>query len=133
MRRALTNYAGVLLVLLVLDALWLGVLARDWYQASLGPLLRDPPGLAAAALFYLVYAAGISWFGVWPQRQGGPGPVLRQAALFGFFAYATYDLTNLATLRGWPVGLAAADIAWGSVVSALSALGGWWAGRRWGG
>ena len=130
MKRALVTYAGVLLVMLVLDGLWLGVVARDWYQAGIGPLMRDPPWLGVAAVFYLLYAAGLTWFGVWPQRDGGPGPVLLQAALFGFFAYATYDLTNLATLRGWPVGLALADIAWGSALSAVAALGGWWAGQR---
>jgi uncharacterized membrane protein len=132
MKRALLSYAGVLLVMLVLDALWLGVVARDWYQAGIGPLMRQPPWWGVAVLFYLVYAVGITWFGVWPQRDGGPGPVLLQAALFGFFAYATYDLTNLATLRGWPVGLAVADMAWGTLISALAALGGWWAGQRWG-
>jgi uncharacterized membrane protein len=133
MKPALVTYGGVLLVLAVLDALWLGVLARDAYQAGLGPLMRDAPWLGVAGVFYLVYAAGLTWFAVWPQRQGGALPVLRQAALFGFVAYATYDLSNLATLRGWPVGLAITDMAWGSVLSALSALGGWWAGRRWGG
>jgi uncharacterized membrane protein len=132
MKRALLSYAGVLLVMLVLDALWLGVVARDWYQAGIGPLMRQPPWWGVAVLFYLVYAVGITWFGVWPQRDGGPGPVLLQAALFGFFAYATYDLTNLATLRGWPVSLAVADMAWGTLISALAALGGWWAGQRWG-
>ena len=133
MKRACITYAAALLVLLALDALWLGVLARDWYQAGVGMLMRDAPWLGVAALFYLLYPVGLTLFGVWPQRDGGPGPVLRQAALFGLFAYGTYDLTNLATLRGWPVGLALADMAWGAVVSALSALGGWWAGRRWGG
>jgi uncharacterized membrane protein len=92
--------------------------------------MRDPPWLGVAAVVYLLYAAGLTRFGVWPQRDGGPGPVLLQAALFGFFAYATDDLTNLATLRGWPVCLALADMAWGSTLSALAALGGWWAGQR---
>ena len=94
--------------------------------------MRDPPWLDVAAVFDLLDAAGLTWVGVWPQRDGGPRPVLLQAALFGLFADATDGLTNLATLRGWPVALALADMAGGSALSARAAPGGWRAGQRWG-
>jgi uncharacterized membrane protein len=117
--------AGTFAVLLALDAVWLGLIASGWYRQGLGPLLAPQPDLAAAALFYLVYPLGLVIFAVAPQA-GSPGlaRVARAGALFGFFAYATYDLSNLATLRGWPWGLSLLDMAWGSALSAAAASGG---------
>jgi uncharacterized membrane protein len=118
-------YAATLLVILALDALWLGVIAKPLYQQGIGHLMAERPNIAVAAVFYAVFALGVVVFAVLPQepaagwlRAGVTG------AMFGFFAYATYDLTNLATLKQWPVGLALLDIAWGSLVGALSAAAG---------
>ena len=122
------TYATVLVVMLVLDLLWLGVLAKPLYQAAIGHLMAPQPSWPAALLFYVVFALGLTLFGVWPQADA-PGLLrtLLMGALFGFFAYATYDLTNLATLRNWPIGITLIDMAWGSTVSGFSAAAGKWA------
>ena len=126
-------YLAALLALAILDGLWLGVIAREFYKGRIGPLLLDPPNWTAAALFYLVHAAGIVVFpvamaagvgsgggaGLW----GGSGTTaLLYGALFGFFAYAVYDLTNLATLRGWSPAVTIVDLAWGTAATALAAV-----------
>jgi len=125
MSRYLFAYLGTAVVMVALDMLWLGLIAKNIYQQGIGHLMLEAPQLPAAVSFYVLYALGIVVFAVAPQSDGiSLGKTAVTAALFGFFAYATYDLTNLATLRGWPVGLALMDIAWGSCVSALSAIGG---------
>lgn len=125
MNKYVAAYAGTAIVMVALDMLWLGVVARPLYQQGIGPLMAEQPRLGVAALFYLLYAVGVVIFAVSPQHGGASWPAtLRMAALFGFFAYATYDLTNLATLRGWPLGLSAIDIAWGTLVTTTAAAGG---------
>lgn len=129
-----TAYAGTVVVMVLLDLLWLGVIAKPMYQHGIGHLMAGKPNVAVAILFYALYAVGIVIFAVSPQSNGVSWSMtLATGALFGFFAYATYDLTNLATLRDWPLGLSLIDIAWGVVVTALSAAGGkaaldWFAG-----
>jgi uncharacterized membrane protein len=124
MNKYLAAYAGTAVVMVLLDLLWLGVIAKPLYQQGIGHLLADKPNIAVAAVFYALYAAGIVIFAVSPQSGGTLWGTLAMGALFGFFAYATYDLTNLATLRGWPLKLSLIDIAWGTFVSAASAAGG---------
>lgn len=125
MNKYVAAYAGTATALVALDALWLGVIARPLYQQGLGHLMALQPNFGVAALFYLLYALGVVIFAVVPQHDGASWTAtLWMAALFGFFAYATYDLTNLATLRGWPLGLSLLDIGWGMLVSAASAAGG---------
>ena len=125
MTRFFIAYAGTLLVMVALDMVWLGVIAKPFYQQGIGHLMAERPNIAVAVLFYLVYAAGLVIF-VLTAGTETPGwsRTLLMGALFGFFAYATYDLTNLATLRDWPVGLAALDMAWGTFVSAASVAAG---------
>jgi uncharacterized membrane protein len=130
MTRYLAAYAGTALVMLVLDAVWLGLVAAPLYQQGIGHLMAESPRLGVAALFYLLYPLGIVLFAVAARPAGAWQPTLLAGALFGFFAYATYDLTNLATLKGWPVWLSLIDIAWGSLVSAVSAGAGRWAMDR---
>jgi len=127
MSKYLAAYATLLAVMLVLDLLWIGVVAKPLYQQGIGHLMAPQPRLAVALLFYLVYALGLVLFAVTPASTDGWKAAMLSGALFGFFAYATYDLTNLATLRDWPVGLAAIDIAWGTLVSAVCAGAGRWA------
>lgn len=117
-------YGIAFLVMFLLDMLWLGVVATDWYARGIGHLMAPSPNLWAAALFYLLYPLGLLLFCVLPGRDAPWLRVLGMGALFGFFAYATYDLTNLATLKGWPPVLTVVDIAWGCVVSGLSAAAG---------
>ena len=121
----LGTYAATLAVMVALDLLWLGVLAKPIYQRGIGHLMAAEPRLAIAVLFYLLFALGLVIFAVLPNGASlGWGRTAGMAALFGFFAYATYDLTNLATLKDWPVGLSMLDMAWGSAVSAASACAG---------
>jgi uncharacterized membrane protein len=122
MTRLLVSWAATLALMVALDLLWLGVVARPVYQQGIGHLMAEQPRVPVAVLFYLLYAAGIMVFAVAPG--GGWGRTLTAAALFGFFAYATYDLTNLATLRQWPIGLSLLDVAWGTFVSTVAAAAG---------
>jgi len=130
MTRYLAAYAATALVMLVLDAIWLGLIAAPLYQQGIGHLMAPQPRLGVAAIFYLLYPLGIVIFAVAARPAGAWQPTLLAGALFGFFAYATYDLTNLATLKGWPIGLSLVDVAWGSAVSAVSAGTGRWAMDR---
>jgi len=112
-------YALVLPVLLVVDGLWLGLVARGFYRRHLGPMLLDTFRLDAAALFYLLYAAGLVVLAVQPGL--GRGSAVRAAllgGLLGLVAYGAYDLTNVATLRGFPVRMAVVDMVWGTLMSA---------------
>lgn len=132
MRTFLRRYLATLLPFLLLDALWLGRVAPAFYQSRLAHLLGPTPNLAAAAVFYLLYVVGVVALVVTPSLQEG---VLFRAALrgalFGLVAYATYDLTNLATLRDWPWIVTVVDMLWGTVLTAVSALAGAWLAGRW--
>lgn len=122
MKPTLVAYAGTALVLIALDLLWLGVIAKQFYRQGIGHLMGPSPLPRVALLFYLLFAAGVVVFAVVPHEGGaGWADTLLMGALFGFFAYATYDLTNLATLRDWPLGLSLIDMGWGTLVSAVSA------------
>jgi uncharacterized membrane protein len=124
MSRYLVAYLAVAVVLVALDMLWLRGIATNWYQQGIGHLMSPQVNMVAGALFYLLFPVGLVIFAVSP---GLTDPWWRAAvfgALFGFFAYATYDLTNLAILKDWPLGLSVMDIAWGSVVSGVSAVAG---------
>jgi len=124
MTKYLSAYAATMITMLAIDLLWLGVIAKPLYQAGIGHLMAAQPNLVAALLFYLVFPLGLLLFAVLPSAAGGWGKTLATGALFGFFAYATYDLTNLATLRAWPLGLSLIDMAWGSLVSAVASAAG---------
>ncbi|BDT66613.1 hypothetical protein os1_07760 [Comamonadaceae bacterium OS-1] len=117
--------AVVAVVMVAMDVLWLGFIAKSLYQDGIGHLMAERPQAWAALAFYVVYAVGLVVFVVAP-RAGVAGwySTALMAALFGFVAYATYDLSNLATLRAWPLWLSLVDMAWGSVVSAVAATAG---------
>jgi len=119
------GYAIAALTMVLLDALWLGVVAKPLYQDGLAGLLASSPRWSAAVAFYLLYPLGVMVFVVAaaPAAQGWPRTALL-GALFGFFCYATYDLSNLATLKGWPAGLSMIDIAWGALLTMLTARAG---------
>jgi uncharacterized membrane protein len=110
-------YGVALIAFLVLDMLWLGVVARGFYQAQLGPLLKPDVNWAAAIAFYLVFLVGLVVLVIGPaiERQSLAQAVLL-GALFGLVTYAAYDLTNLATLEGFPVIVAVVDLVWGAVL-----------------
>ncbi len=118
--KTLLPYLTLVLVLVALDLVWLGGVAMPLYKRGIGHLMADQPNFVAAALFYVLYAVGVQVFVVgrassWPQAAG-------LGALFGAVAYLTYDLTNLATLRDWPVALSAIDVAWGSLATAIASV-----------
>jgi uncharacterized membrane protein len=114
-----------------IDMIWLGFVAKGFYRNNLGHLLRSDVNWSAALVFYLLYIGGILIFATMPALEKNS---LYQAVvlggLFGFFAYATYDLTNLATLKDWPLNVVIVDIIWGIVltasVAAVSFLIGRW-------
>ena len=123
--RYLGTYAAIAVVMIALDLLWLGVIAKPLYQQGIGHLMAEQPNVPVAVLFYALYTLGLLLLAVLPNAaEPGWRKTLGTAALFGFFAYATYDLTNLATLKGWPVGLSLLDMAWGTFVSTASAAAG---------
>jgi len=115
-------YGVTLLVFVTLDLIWLGAVAKRFYRAQLAGLIADKFNLWAALAFYLVYPFGVVSFAVVPAHSvGSSTDAAVLGAMFGFFAYATYDLTNLATLREWPLRLAIVDLAWGTVLTAIAA------------
>lgn len=126
MTRVAIAYAATAIVFCGLDFLWLGYVAKGYYQSQIGALLLERPNLPAAALFYALYVAGMLVFAVLPALDADAWTkALLHGVLFGFFAYATYDLTNLATLKGWSAGVALLDLAWGSIVTGASATAGY--------
>jgi uncharacterized membrane protein len=96
----------------VFDFIWLKLIAANLYQAQIGHLLAPEFRWGAAALFYLIYPMGVLFFCVHPVQTGIN--TLLHGALFGFFCYFAYDMTNLATLRGWPIKITIYDLLWGS-------------------
>ena len=114
-------FAVTAVVFLILDAIWLGLISRNLYQREIGELLLPKPKLGAAAVFYVIYIVGLVYFCVAPGVAGQSAlRGLLNGAMFGIVAYATYDLTNLATLKGWSTTLVFIDIAWGAVASAIA-------------
>lgn len=118
MRATVLTYLAVLVAFLVIDGIWLGLVATGLYKREMGELMSDRPVWLAAGLFYLVYAVGIVGLAV-PEPGAGWPRALLQGALLGLCAYATYDLTNLAVVRGWPLRLTLIDLAWGTVLTAV--------------
>ena len=118
----LVAYATTAVVFLVIDLLWLSQIAKSFYASRLGDLLLEQPNVGIAVGFYLMYVLGILIFAVIPALKSGEmQTALIYGCLFGFFAYATYDLTNLATLKDWPIKIVFIDIAWGVVLCSLVA------------
>ena len=117
-------------VFFAIDLLWLGIVAKNFYQNNLAHLLSPAVNWPAALAFYFMYIAGIILFAVKPGLDAGSlAKAAVWGALFGFFTYATYDLTNLATLRDWPLKVVFVDIAWGTVLCTLVASGSYLIGR----
>lgn len=117
-------YLAVFLTMFVIDALWLGVIAKTMYADAMGSLLSPNPNLWSAAAFYLLFPVGLVIFAVLPQADSPVWKAALMGALFGFFAYSTYDLTNLAVVKDWPLGLTFIDMAWGTMVSGIAATAG---------
>lgn len=124
-------FGASLLTFVVLDAAWLMLVAIGQFQAQIGPLLRPQPNLVAAAAFYMIYASGLLLLAVRPAlQQRSIGVAATNGAVLGLTAYATFDLTNLAVIKGWTLGVALLDMAWGTSLSCVAAASGYWAGMR---
>lgn len=112
------QYFVSLLTFLVIDGIWLMVVAKNFYAKHLGYLMTKTPNLLAAGIFYLIYIFGLVILVLSPALQKGSLiSAILMGALFGFCAYATYDLTNLATIKDWPVLITIVDLIWGTFVS----------------
>jgi uncharacterized membrane protein len=123
-------YFCTLFAFFAIDMVWLGLVARGFYQKQLGHLLRPNPNWTAAIVFYLLFVFGLLVFVVVPSLQAGSTrKVLILGALFGLITYATYDLTNLATVKDWPLSVTAVDMLWGGVLAASVSYLGFLAGR----
>lgn len=118
----LKAWAATVTVFLLLDGLWLGLVARSFYRDRLGFLMKDNVNFGIAAVFYLIYTAAIIYLASLPgYRAGSAAAALTAGAVLGIAAYGTYDITNLATLKNWPVSVSVVDLAWGTVVTAVAA------------
>ena len=120
MLNMLVSFVAIIVVMLVLDGVWLGWIAKDFYQRGLRRAIVFEVRWWAAVLFYLLHAAGTLYFVV--AGDVALWQVLLRGAFFGLATYGTYNLTNLATVRNWPVGVAFLDMAWGSLITMLAAL-----------
>ena len=129
----LTIYVAAMAAFLAIDMVWLAVVARGFYRRQLGFLLADQPNWWAAGVFYLLFVAGLVVFAVVPGLQAGS---LRRTVLlgsfFGLVTYATYDLTNHATVKGWPWIVTVVDMIWGTVLAASVSVVSYLAGRWFG-
>lgn len=131
MKTVITAYLTTGIAFLMVDAVWLSTMADALYRPLLGDRLAPQFHLGAAVFFYLVYIAGVVFFAVMPALQGGGlGKAMLNGAVLGIVAYATYDLTNQATLKDWPLAVTLADIPWGAFVTAVGASAGFLVASR---
>jgi uncharacterized membrane protein len=131
MMRYFKLYLVSLAAFLAIDLLWLGLVARSFYQQYLGFLMAPSPNWFVAILFYLLFIVGLLFFVIVPGlKDNSLKTTLLKAALFGLITYATYDLTNLATLKDWPVLVTVVDMLWGTFLSVSVSFVGFIVGKR---
>jgi len=125
--KIIASYALTTIVFFAIDMLWLGLIAKNLYQKYLGAFISDKVNWSAAIIFYLVYIAGIFLFVINPAiEKQSAFRAIYMGACFGFIAYATYDLTNYATLKGFPLNIVFIDLAWGAVLTSIVSLAGYY-------
>lgn len=122
-------YFIALIAFLAIDSLWLGLVAPSFYRSQIGHLMADTANFFAAGIFYLLYIYGLLFFVVEPAVSKNDSNYLMRGALFGLITYATYDLTNFATLRDWPLLVTVVDMAWGTILCGLTTWVSVWAGK----
>lgn len=125
MLRLSIAYLAVAAIFLLLDGVWLGLIAKDVYRAQIGHLLAPEFRVGPAAMFYLMYVAGVVYFAVLPALASGRWQdALVPGAVLGFIAYGTYDFTSWAVMRDWPAGITFIDLAWGTILTSAAATAG---------
>ena len=123
----LKAWAGTAIFVLAIDAVWLGLVARGFYVRQLGDLMLESPRLGIAALFYVMYSAAVVLLAAAPAfRSGSLQDALLLGAILGFAAYGTYDITNLSTLKNWPLVMSLVDMAWGTMLTTAAAAVAYW-------
>ena len=116
-------YAVTLVVFFAIDMFWLGVVAKNLYQQQIGHLLKETVNWIAAIIFYLLFIGGLVFFVLNPAIEKDSAVyALLVGGLFGLITYATYDLTNLATMKSWPLTITLIDLAWGTTLGALTSV-----------
>lgn len=121
------SYLLTTLVFFAIDMTWLGFIAKNLYRKYLGAFLSDNVNWTAAIVFYLLFIVGIFYFSILPSVEKNDfSKTVISGALFGLFTYATYDLTNLAILKNWPLNIVFIDIIWGMVLTALVSSAGFY-------
>ncbi|MDE8342295.1 MAG: DUF2177 family protein [Acidocella sp.] len=122
MRTPIVAYLTSLIVMGIMDGCWLSFTTSRLYRPGIGHLMTDKPVVWAAVLFYLLYAAGVTYLITLPALAGSSfGAAVTRGAVFGLVAYGTYDLTSLAILQGWPVNVAVLDMIWGAIITGVTA------------
>lgn len=123
----ITAYLSTLVVFVLFDMAWLGTMASRFYRPTLGDIMLAGVNLPAGIAFYLIYPVGLVYFAILPAlKSGSLAQAMLSGALFGFFTYITYDLTNQATLRNWTTQLTLIDAGWGTLLGAIAATAGFW-------
>ena len=124
---AVVGYLAVALTFVAADMAWLGTMASRLYRPTLGDIAISGVNLPPAIIFYAIYPIGLLIFAIYPAlRSGSLTTAALSGALFGFFTYATYDLTNHATLRNWTLQLTLIDVAWGTILAAITSAVTFW-------
>lgn len=132
MLKLLSSYAIATVFFFAIDMLWLGVIAKKLYREKLGFILSDEVNWTAALVFYFIYIAGILFFAVYPAlRDFSWQTALLNGAVLGFLCYATYDLTNMATIAKWPLQIVLIDIVWGTVLTGSVSILTYLADTKW--
>ncbi len=125
-------YLVSLPIFFAIDLLWLGLIAKNLYKEQIGHLMTQDIRWGAALLFYSLYLLGLLFFATWPAwKNDSWSQALLYGAFFGFICYATYDLTNLATLKNWPLKIVFCDLLWGTFISGMVSWITFWLGRLW--
>ncbi len=126
-KKLLICYVLTFAVFFILDMAWLGFIAKDLYKKYLGGFLSEQVNWTAAIIFYLLFVVGVFIFAILPSvEKNSLTSAIMLGALFGFFTYATYDLTNLATLKSWPLNIVFIDILWGSLLTGMVSTAGFY-------
>jgi uncharacterized membrane protein len=125
-------YVITLCVFFAIDLLWLGVIAKNMYREAIGHLMAEHIHIVGALLFYVVYVFGLLFFSLLPAlKENNSLTAYVKGAIFGFMCYATYDLTNLATLKNWPISIVVYDLLWGTFLSGLTCGLSFWITKKW--